>query len=100
MSKQLINRTLSSSFSDVFNVLPVITLTGPRQSGKTTLCRKMYPELPYVSLEDADTLAEVQYDPKAFFNRYPNGLIIDEAHHFPAIFSYIQVTVDEDRCGL
>lgn len=97
MSKQLINRTLSSSFSDVFNVLPVITLTGPRQSGKTTLCRKMYPELPYVSLEDADTLAEVQYDPKAFFNRYPNGLIIDEAHHFPAIFSYIQVTVDEDR---
>ncbi|MBQ6192865.1 MAG: ATP-binding protein [Prevotella sp.] len=77
--------------------MPVITLTGPRQSGKTTLCRKMFPELPYVSLEDADTLAEVQADPKAFFNRYPKGVIIDEAHHFPTIFSYIQVTVDEDR---
>ena len=97
MNKQLINRTLASSFSDVFSVLPVITLTGPRQSGKTTLCREMFPELPYVSLEDADTLAEVQADPKAFFNRFPSGVIIDEAHHFPTIFSYIQVIVDEDR---
>ena len=97
MNKQLINRTLASSFSDVFSILPVITLTGPRQSGKTTLCREMFPELPYVSFEDADTLAEVQADPKAFFNRYPSGVIIDEAHHFPNIFSYIQVIVDEDR---
>ena len=97
MNKQLINRTLASSFSGVFSILPVITLTGPRQSGKTTLCRELFPELPYVSLEDADTLAEVQADPKAFFNRYPSGVIIDEAHHFPTIFSYIQVIVDEDR---
>ena len=97
MSKSLINRTLATSFSDVFSVLPVITLTGPRQSGKTTLCRKQFPELPYVSLEDADTLAEVQADPKAFFNRHPKGVIIDEAHHFPNVFSYIQVIVDEDR---
>ena len=97
MSKQLINRTLASSFSNMFSVLPVITLTGPRQSGKTTLCRKLFPELPYVSLEDANMLAAVQADPKAFFNRYPNGVIIDEAHHFPTIFSYIQVMVDEDR---
>ena len=97
MSKQLINRTLASSFSNMFSVLPVITLTGPRQSGKTTLCRKLFPELPYVSLEDANMLAAVQADPKAFFNRYPDGVIIDEAHHFPTIFSYIQVMVDEDR---
>lgn len=97
MSKALINRTLATSFSGVFSVLPVITLTGPRQSGKTTLCREQFPELPYVSLEDADTLAEVQADPKAFFNRHPKGVIIDEAHHFPNVFSYIQVIVDEDR---
>jgi hypothetical protein len=97
MSKQLISRTLASSISGVFSYLPVITLTGPRQSGKTTLCRELFPDLPYVSLEDADTLAEVQADPKAFFNRHPNGVIIDEAHHFPTIFSYIQVMVDEDR---
>jgi len=97
MSKILINRTLASSFSDVFSVLPVITLTGPRQSGKTTLCRELFPDLPYVSLEDSDTLAEVQADPKAFFNHHPKGVIIDEAHHFPNVFSYIQVIVDEDR---
>ena len=97
MSKTLINRMLASSFSDVFSVLPVITLTGPRQSGKTTLCRELFPDLPYVSLEDSDTLAEVQADPKAFFNHHPKGVIIDEAHHFPNVFSYIQVIVDEDR---
>ena len=51
MSKQLINRTLASCISDVFRVLPVVTLTGPRQSGKTTLCRELFPDLPYVSLE-------------------------------------------------
>jgi len=97
MSKQLISRTLASSISGVFSYLPVITLTGPRQSGKTTLCREQFPDLPYVSFEHAATLAEVQADPMAFFNRYPNGVIIDEAHHFPTIFSYIQVIVDEDR---
>ncbi len=97
MSKTLINRTLASSFSDVFSILPIITLTGPRQSGKTTLCRELFPDLPYVSLEDSDTLAEVQADPKAFFNHHPKGVIIDEAHHFPNVFSYIQVIVDEDR---
>ena len=97
MSKNLIDRVLASSILDVFRILPVITLTGPRQSGKTTLCRKQFPDLPYVSLEDVDTLAEVQADPKAFFNRHPKGVIIDEAHHFPDIFSYIQVIVDEDR---
>ena len=97
MSKQLINRTLASALSDVFGILPVITLTGPRQSGKTTLCREQFPDLPYVSLEDVETLANIQADPKAFFNRYPKGVIIDEAHHFPDIFSYIQVIVDEDR---
>ena len=97
MNKPLISRTLASSFSDVFSVLPVITLTGPRQSGKTTLCRELFPDLPYVSLEDSDTLAEVQADPKAFFNHHPKGVIIDEAHHFPNVFSYIQVIVDEDR---
>ena len=98
MSKTLISRTLASSFSDVFSVLPVITLTGPRQSGKTTLCREQFPELPYVSFEHAATLADVQADPVAFLNRYPKGVIIDEAQHYPTIFSYyMQVMVDEDR---
>ena len=91
MNKQLINRTLASSFSDVFSVLPVITLTGPRQSGKTTLCREMFPELPYVSLEDADTLAEVQADPKAFFNRFPQTWTAD----FFANLNYLRPLLKE-----
>ena len=97
MSKQFITRTLTSAFSGTFSVLPIITLTGPRQSGKTTLCRELFPDLPYVSFEHAATLAEVQADPVAFLNRYPDGVIIDEAQHYPTIFSYLQVTVDEDR---
>ena len=64
MSKKLISRTLASHISDVFRVLPVVTLTGPRQSGKTTLCRELFPDLPYVSLEDADTLARCRPTPR------------------------------------
>jgi predicted AAA+ superfamily ATPase len=97
MNKILIDRTLAASINDVFQYLPVITLTGPRQSGKTTLCRRLFPELPYANFEDASTLSEVQNDPKAFLNKHPNGVIIDEAQNYPEIFSYLQVQVDEDR---
>ena len=97
MSIPLINRTMASSIESLFKYLPVITLTGPRQSGKTTLCRTVFSNLPYTNLEDASTLAEVRMDPKAFLAKYPEGVIIDEAQNFPEIFSYLQVTVDEDR---
>ena len=93
----LISRNLASTISDVFNYLPVITLTGPRQSGKTTLCRRLFGILPYANLEDAATLAELELDPKAFISKYPNGVIIDEAQRYENIFSYLQVAVDEDR---
>lgn len=88
---------MASSIESLFKYLPVITLTGPRQSGKTTLCRTVFSNLPYTNLEDASTLAEVRMDPKAFLAKYPEGVIIDEAQNFPEIFSYLQVTVDEDR---
>ena len=97
MNKPLIKRSLAASLSSAFKVLPVITLTGPRQSGKTTLCRELFPTLPYVSLEHAAVLAEVKADPVAFLKRYPKGVIVDEAQHYPEIFSYLQVQVDEDR---
>lgn len=97
MNNLLINRTMASSIDEIFRYLPVITLTGPRQSGKTTLCRKVFSELPYANLEDASTLAEVRLDPKAFLAKYPQGVIIDEAQNYPEIFSYLQVAVDEDR---
>lgn len=97
MSKDLIKRTLDEVVSGMFKFLPVITLTGPRQSGKTTLCRHQFESLPYVNLEDAATLSEVQFDPKGFLAKYPEGLVIDEAQRYPDIFSYLQVVVDEDR---
>ncbi len=88
---------MASYIESLFKYLPVITLTGPRQSGKTTLCRTVFSSLPYTNLEDASTLAEVRMDPKAFLAKYPKGVIIDEAQNFPEIFSYLQVAVDEDR---
>ena len=93
----LINRILKDVLASVFDYLPVVTLTGPRQSGKTTLCRKLFGELPYVNLEDESILSEIEDDPKRFLSKYPDGVIIDEAQRFAKIFSYLQVTVDNDR---
>lgn len=93
----LISRHLTSVISTTFNYLPVVTLTGPRQSGKTTLCRRLFGTLPYANLEDAATLAELELDPKGFVDKYPDGVIIDEAQRYTNIFSYLQVAVDDDR---
>lgn len=75
----------------------VISVTGPRQSGKTTLCKTAFPTYKYVNLEDIPTRLEVQKDPSAFLRAFPNGLIIDEAQLIPQLFSYVQVYVDEDQ---
>ena len=72
-------------------------LTGPRQSGKTTLCRMVLPDKPYVSLENPDKRAYALSDPKGFLAEYPDGVIIDEAQHSPELFSYIQGIVDEKK---
>ena len=96
-TKQLIHRTMASTMASMFKYLPVITLTGPRQSGKTTLCHHLFPDLPYVNLENSSSLAAVQDDPVRFMSQYPQGMIIDEAQHAPEIMSWIQVAVDQDR---
>ncbi|MBQ7237891.1 MAG: ATP-binding protein [Bacteroidales bacterium] len=93
----IIQRTISTNLESVFSFLPVITLTGPRQSGKTTLCRLLFKQLPYVNLEDASTLAELTADPKTFLAKYPKGVIVDEAQLYEPLFSYLQVLVDDDR---
>ena len=80
---------------------PVLAITGPRQSGKTTLARAVFPEKPYVSLEDPDTRAFADTDPRGFLGRYPDGAILDEVQRCPDLFSYIQTIVDQDqRMGL
>lgn len=76
---------------------PVVTLTGPRQSGKTTLCRQAFAHLPYANLEDARTRQFAQTDPRGFLAQFPNGAILDEVQRLPDILSSIQVHVDEWR---
>lgn len=75
----------------------VITLTGPRQSGKTTLVKHLFPEKQYVSLEDIDERQDAKNDPRSFLQRYPEGAIIDEVQHVPELFSYIQTRVDTTK---
>jgi predicted AAA+ superfamily ATPase len=74
---------------------PVITLTGPRQSGKTTLCRSVFPGYSYCSLEDIDNRIYAKEDPRGFLAEFSGGAIIDEIQHAPDLVSYIQTLVDE-----
>ncbi|MFN3334295.1 MAG: ATP-binding protein, partial [Caldilinea sp.] len=76
---------------------PVVTLTGPRQSGKTTLVRATFPSLPYVSLEEPDIRQIALTDPRGFLANFPDGGILDEVQHTPDLFSYLQRIVDEKR---
>jgi len=76
---------------------PVVTITGPRQSGKTTLCKMIFNEKPYVSLEDVDERSFAQQDPRGFLNRFPLGAVIDEIQRVPDLLSYIQTIVDNNR---
>lgn len=77
---------------------PLVALTGPRQSGKTTLARAMFVDKPYVSLEDPDERAFADGDPRGFLRRFTErGAVIDEAQRCPALFSYLQSWVDERR---
>lgn len=74
---------------------PVITVTGPRQSGKTTLLRQTFADKPYVNLEAPDTRADLLADPRGFLARYPDGAIFDEFQRTPDLPSWLQVLVDE-----
>jgi len=86
-------RRLAASLRDAAASLPVVTLVGPRQSGKTTLARSCFPDHRYVSLERPDERAE---DPSAFLGRFDGPVILDEVQRAPDLLSYIQGIVDED----
>lgn len=75
---------------------PVVALTGPRQSGKTTLARATFPDRPYASLEDLDLREFATSDPRGFLAQYPDGAVLDEAQRAPGLFSYLQTEVDRD----
>jgi len=76
---------------------PVVAVTGPRQSGKTTLVRATFPRKAYVSLEDPDERGFALEGPRAFLGRFARGAILDEIQRAPELFSYLQTRVDERR---
>ncbi|MFC1525450.1 ATP-binding protein [Candidatus Latescibacterota bacterium] len=79
---------------------PVLTLTGPRQSGKTTLARAAFPDHQYVSLEETESRLFARDDPRGFLRQHSGPVIVDEAQRVPELFSYIQRAVDDDdRAG-
>ena len=90
----MIPRHLAPTLRRVAQAFPVITLTGPRQSGKSTLVRAEFGHLPYVSLEDPDVRALAQLDPRRFLTAYPQGAVFDEVQRVPDLFSYLQGVVD------
>jgi len=93
----MIDRTIEPVLKDLAAKYPVVTLTGPRQSGKTTLCRKVFPDAPYANLESPDTREFAATDPRGFLAAYPAGVIIDEIQRVPDLVSYIQGIVDERK---
>jgi len=93
----MIERSLTSKLIGLAQKFQVITLTGPRQSGKTTLVKAAFPTLPYVSLEEPDIRQIALTDPRGFLSNYAAGAILDEVQNTPELFSYIQSIVDSDR---
>jgi predicted AAA+ superfamily ATPase len=91
-----IDRDLTPRLRKAARQFPALTLTGPRQSGKSTLCRVVFPRLPYANLEAPDIRAFAIEDPRAFLARYPKGAVIDEVQRAPDLPSYLQGIIDAD----
>ena len=91
----MIHRTLQTTLEHFAAKYPIVTLTGPRQSGKSTLLRHAFPEYEYLSLEDLDIREFAANDPRGFLNSFPRHVILDEAQRVPSLFSYLQTHVDK-----
>lgn len=91
----MIKRTAHDTILRLAKGFPVIAITGPRQSGKTTLAKSTFPDKAYLTLEDPDTRLLAETDPRGFLSRHPDGLILDEVQRAPQLFSYLQGVVDD-----
>jgi predicted AAA+ superfamily ATPase len=91
------NREIETAIRFYKNKYPIIALTGPRQSGKTTFLRELFPYYQYVSLESPDVRSFLEDDPNGFFEKYSKFCIFDEAQRVPELFSYLQTIVDESK---
>ncbi len=97
----MINRNAEKIIENLLAGFPIITLTGPRQSGKTTLAKSVFKNRPYASLEEPDLRQAAYEDPRSFLVRFPDGAVLDEVQRCPEILSYLQTMVDNDgRMGL
>ena len=94
---KILSRTMESILLDSARHYPVVTVTGPRQSGKTTLCRKVFYNKEYINLENMDTRIFAQEDPRGFLAGLPDGAILDEIQRIPDLSSYIQTIVDDKQ---
>ncbi len=94
----MVERTIAPLLKDLFRRYPFVTVTGPRQSGKTTLCRTALPELAYVNLESPEHRQFAEEDAKRFLATWPGGVIFDEIQRVPSLLSWLQVFAD-DRGG-
>lgn len=90
----MIPRTAGPILLELAGKYPIVTVTGPRQSGKTTLCQAIFPEKPYINLESPDVRAFALEDPRGFLNSIPDGAILDEIQRAPDLVSYLQPMVD------
>lgn len=93
----MIDRKLTNAIKENLSYFPIVTVTGPRQSGKTTLIRSLFPQIPYYSLETPDTLDFALSDPMAFLMQHQEGMVLDEVQNAPKLLSYLQGIVDEQR---
>jgi len=96
MKPKIIQRRIQPTIIELARSFPVVTVTGPRQSGKTTLCRMAFPDLRYVSLEDPDERRYALDDPRGFLAEHADGAILDEVQRAPELLSYLQGMVDDD----
>ncbi|MCY4492407.1 MAG: ATP-binding protein [Acidimicrobiaceae bacterium] len=91
-----VERDLAAQLESAALTAPAVTVTGPRQSGKTTLCRAVFADHPYVSLEAPDVRSFAVDDPRTFLARFPRGAVIDEVQRAPDLPSYLQGLIDAD----
>ena len=91
----MVDREITPRLVDLFEQYPFVTVTGPRQSGKTTLCKAAFPQLQYVNLEAPDQREFAESDPRGFLAQLTEGAVLDEIQRVPALLSYLQVFADD-----
>ncbi len=92
----MIERDSGRTLKRLARGFPIVAITGPRQSGKTTLAKATFPKKPYLSLEDPDMRMMAEDDPRGLLSEFPDGVVLDEVQRTPMLFSYLQTIVDDD----